>query len=377
MYIVSHLWSDNKIYDVDTSERQTNENKTDKTGPGFKPLMRLAALCNNAEFKSDAENLSKPVIQREYNGDNNDVSLLKCAQLNFCDVTEYRAANKKVFEVHLDNKFKISIHETNDGDDRYLLLIRGRCYHILENSSHILIDGADVELNEFWNNQFNNAYTKLESLGERILGLAEVRLDASEYPCGFIFKTDPLNFPVTNLRFLGLISLIVARPAAVIDFVAKCRSDGIKVIMITDANTITAKETARGVGIIGENSESVEDIAARLDIPVSDVNQRDARVCVISGYDFHDDSMILSTIDDVFDNFPEIIIGRVLDAQTQLLLVENCKRKGIIVAVLQFCINVPKLIKLNGGNIAPNWLIIETNDNVSIHVPEDYKNKEN
>ena len=31
MLIISHLWSDNKIYDIDTSEKQTNEKKTDKT----------------------------------------------------------------------------------------------------------------------------------------------------------------------------------------------------------------------------------------------------------------------------------------------------------------------------------------------------------
>ena len=376
MYIISHLWSENKIYDVDTSERQTNENKTDKTGPGFKPMMRHAALCNNAEFKSDVENLSKPVIQREYNGDKNDAALLKCAQLNFCDVNEYRAANKKVFEVPYNptNKFQISIHETNDGDDRYLMLIRGAPERILENSSHILIDGADAELNEFWKNQFYNAYMKLGGLGERSLGFAEIRFDAAEYPRGFVFKSDPLNFPVTNLRFLGLISMIHPPRAAVIDIVAKCRSDGIKVIMITDDHPLTAKQIARGVGILGENSETVEDIAARLDIPVSEVNLRDARVSVIHGNDF--ESMTPPTIDEIFDNFPEIIIGR-LTAQQQLLLVENCKRKGIIVAVYQENIHIPYLIKVNGGNIAPNWLIVEISDNVSIHVPEDFKINEN
>lgn len=40
--------------------------------------------------------------------------------------------------------------------------------------------------------------------------------------------------------------------AAVPDAVSKCRSAGIKVIMVTGDHPITAKAIARGVGIISE-----------------------------------------------------------------------------------------------------------------------------
>lgn len=48
----------------------------------------------------------------------------------------------------------------------------------------------------------------------------------------------------------------------------------VQVIMVTGDHPITAKAIAKGVGIISEGNETVEDIAARLNIPVSQVNPR-------------------------------------------------------------------------------------------------------
>jgi len=44
-----------------------------------------------------------------------------------------------------------------------------------------------------------------------------------------VFDGEAENFPLTGLRFVGLISMIDPPRAAVPDAVAKCRSAGIKV----------------------------------------------------------------------------------------------------------------------------------------------------
>ena len=62
----------------------------------------------------------------------------------------------------------------------------------------------------------------------------------------------PPNFPLENLCFVGLMSMIDPPRAAVPDAVSKCRSAGIKVIMVTGDHPITAKAIAKGVGIISE-----------------------------------------------------------------------------------------------------------------------------
>lgn len=51
-----------------------------------------------------------------------------------------------------------------------------------------------------------------------------------QFPEGFQFDTDDVNFPTENLCFVGLMSMIDPPRAAVPDAVGKCRSAGIKVL---------------------------------------------------------------------------------------------------------------------------------------------------
>ncbi len=56
---------------------------------------------------------------------------------------------------------------------------------------------------------------ELGSLGERVLGFCDLRLPSNKYPEGYEFNSDEVNFPVENLRFLGLMSMIDPPRAAV------------------------------------------------------------------------------------------------------------------------------------------------------------------
>ena len=328
---VAHMWYDNSIIEVDTSEDQVSASY-DKNATGLRALMRCAMLCNRAEFKLDEENLKKPILQRDCIGDASESAILKCCELSFNNVSEYRKRNAKIAEIPFNstNKYQVSIHETDDNDERYLLVMKGAPEKIFELSTSIYMDGGDIELNEFWKTKFNTAYAELGGLGERVLGFCDVRLDAKKFPKGYKFDVDEVNFPVKDLRFLGLMSMIDPPRAAVPDAVEKCRSAGIKVIMVTGDHPITAKAIAKGVGIISEKNETVEDIAARLGIPVSQVNKKDAKACVVHGGDLK--SMSSADIDELLKNHDEIVFART-SPQQKLIIVEGCQRGGAIVAV--------------------------------------------
>lgn len=328
---VAHMWFDNKITEVDTSEDQVGSNQ-DKNAPGLRALVRCAMLCNRAEFKNDPANLQKPILQRETMGDASESALLKCCELSFGGVLPYRERNRKVLEIPFNstNKYQVSIHETDDGDERYLLVMKGAPERILERSGSIYMDGSDLAMTDFWRQQFNSSYMELGGLGERVLGFCDLRLDPKQYPRGFEFDPDNVNFPVENLRFLGLMSMIDPPRAAVPDAVEKCRSAGIKVIMVTGDHPITAKAIAKGVGIISDKNETVEDIAARLGVPVSQVNPRDANAVVVHGNDLKNYSA--DQIDDLLRNHSEIVFART-SPQQKLIIVEGCQRQGAIVAV--------------------------------------------
>ena len=59
-----------------------------------------------------------------------------------------------------------------------------------------------------------------------------------------------VNFPLEGLCFVGLMSLIDPPRSNVPEAISKCRTAGIKVIMVTGDHPITAKAIARSVGII-------------------------------------------------------------------------------------------------------------------------------
>merc|ERR1712179_293404 len=327
---VAHMWFDNKIVEADTSEDQSGSS-FNKEATGWKTLERVACLCNRAEFKPQQENVG--VLKREVNGDASEAAILKCTELSKGNVMEYGKRNKKICEIPFNsaNKYQVSIRETEDtNDNRYLLVMKGAPERILERCSTIVVDGREMSLSEEWKNSFETAYMELGGLGERVLGFCDFMLPADKYPVGYPFDADDVNFPVDGLRFVGLMSMIDPPRAAVPDAVLKCRSAGIKVIMVTGDHPITAKAIARSVGIISEGTETVEDIAARTGRDVKDINPRDARAAVVHGGELKDLSE--KQIDEILMYHTEIVFART-SPQQKLIIVEGCQRMGAIVAV--------------------------------------------
>ena len=195
-------------------------------------LARVAMLCNRAEFKTGQETV--PVLKRECNGDASESALLKCVELNIGGVSEYRKRNEKVMEIPFNssNKYQLSIHRTDDGDNRYLIVMKGAPERILSKCSTILIDGKDQPLTKAWINGYEEAYAQLGGYGERVLGFCDLRLPADEFPDGYNFDADLENFPLEGLRFVGLMAMIDPPRIAVPDAVNKCRSAGIKVSIV-------------------------------------------------------------------------------------------------------------------------------------------------
>ena len=183
----------------------------------------------------------------------------------------------------------------------------------------MLLNNCHSPLTEDWKNAFEVALTELGGLGERVLGFFDYMMPADKYPAGYPYDADEENFPLEGLRFVGLMSMIDPPRAAVPDAVLKCRSAGIKVIMVTGDHPITAKAIARSVGIISDGTETVEDIATRKGIPVEEVNPREALAAVVHGGEIKDlsekalDEILMYHTDRLCPNIApaEVILWRV------------------------------------------------------------------
>ncbi|XP_067896824.1 sodium/potassium-transporting ATPase subunit alpha [Heterodontus francisci] len=327
---VAHMWFDNQIHEADTTENQSGT-AFDKSSATWSALSRVAALCNRAVFQAGQENV--PILKRSVAGDASESALLKCIELCCGSVQQMRDRNPKIVEIPFNstNKYQLSIHENEkSSESRYLLVMKGAPERILDRCSTILLNGEEKPLNEEMKEAFQNAYLELGGLGERVLGFCHLALPNNKYVEGYPFDADEPNFPTTDLCFVGLMAMIDPPRAAVPDAVGKCRSAGIKVIMVTGDHPITAKAIAKGVGIISEGNETIEDIAARLNIPSSQVNPRDAKACVVHGSELKD--LTSDQLDDILHHHTEIVFART-SPQQKLIIVEGCQRQGAIVAV--------------------------------------------
>jgi len=112
--------------------------------------------------------------------------------------------------------------------------------------------------------------------------------------------------------------------------------------MLTGDHPVTAKAIAQSVGIISPSSETVDDIAHRLQKPVDQVNPRDATALVIHGDDIK--NMTEDQIADLLFSYEEIVLARILPLQ-KLTVVEILQKRGEIVAVTGDGINDSPALK--------------------------------
>ncbi|ODM99113.1 Sodium/potassium-transporting ATPase subunit alpha-B [Orchesella cincta] len=326
---VAHLWFNNEIAEADTSEFQTGQN-FDSDDPGFMALANVAMLCSRANFSPGQETV--PVLKRLVQGDASETAILKCMELQFGNVAKYRQKYPKLCEIPFNstNKFQVSIHDMrNPADPRYLLVMKGAPERIINLCSKILINNKEYDLDQQWREEFNKVYHTLGTYGERVLGFCDCKLPLDRYPVGVEFSEDDPNFLDVGFRFVGLMSMIDPPRAAVPDAVARCRSAGIKVVMVTGDHPVTATAIARAVGIITPGNETIEEMAISQGVSVEDINPAEVKAAVVSGAELK----LLSPeeLRNVIHNHEEIVFARTSPEQ-KYIIVDAFQDLGYVVA---------------------------------------------
>jgi len=331
---VAHVWFDQKIWVGDTVPGKKGRD-FEISSPSCKALTMIATLCNRAVFLKGQEDTD--VLSRNCQGDASESALLKAVELCWVDngtsTEDVRKEHKKVVEIPFNstNKYQVSVHEVPN-DDRHLLVMKGAPERILDRCSKIIIDGEekDMPADSDYRQDFTKAYETLGGYGERVLGFCHTYLDAKEYPKGYSFNNEEVNFPMDNLTFVGLMAMIDPPRNGVPDAVKKCKSAGIKVVMVTGDHPITAAAIAKSVFIITSDNKTLEEVAKEKGIPEEDVNPSDVKAAVIHGSKLKE--MSANDIDDVLANHEEIVFART-SPQQKLIIVEAFQRAGQIVAV--------------------------------------------
>ncbi|TYZ66790.1 hypothetical protein PybrP1_002606 [[Pythium] brassicae (nom. inval.)] len=365
---VAQVVYDNKIWDAECSI--TPVGTYSLADVSFQRLQRCATLCNNAVF--DEESKFEKIIRgagdsltvargaqlpiRDADGKMNwetigDAS--ESAMIKFCqdkkDVIEYRRENAKLKEIPFNskNKYQVSIHKQHNDDRAPLLLaMKGAPERIIARCATMLLDGAEVELTAARLAEIEKLQLELSKRGMRVLGFAEKVLDPAKYPADFEFNTDIPNFPLGEkgvdydvvptpnknaeepLCFLGLMALIDPPRAEVPGAVEKCKTAGIRVIMVTGDHPVTAKAIAHKVGILwGPTKDDIEEGNASRGLVPGSVGWEDpetAPAIVVPGWEISIDTP-QEEWDRILDH-SQVVFART-SPQQKLIIVENCQRR--------------------------------------------------
>ena len=337
---VAHMWFNEHVHEANTNEDKQHPEQTRRTPTTcWNALSQIAGLCNRAIFMDGQTHLN--ILDRVCNGDASESALLKCFELEVGPIEEYRQKHPKVCEIPFNstNKYQVSIHEQPDADN-YILVMKGAPERILDRCSTYLTESGEHNIDESFRQRFSEVYMHLGGMGERVLGFANLKLSPDKFPKGYEFDVDKENFPLQELCFVGLMSLIDPPRSNVPEAVDKCRKAGIKVIMVTGDHPITAKSIARMVGIIGPGSFTPDETD-------SEEKRKCAAAIVVNGEQLKE--MSDEDVDGVLTGFKEIVFARTSPTQ-KLRIVEGCRRAGWVVAVTGDGVNdAPALRRANIG----------------------------
>ncbi|KAJ8986171.1 hypothetical protein NQ317_005645 [Molorchus minor] len=323
--IASHLY-----YNASERDVLTNFDSIDKENESYAALCKIATLCSRASF-IDSEEV--PIDQRKTTGDASESAILKIMEKLEGNVEMRRKEYPKVCEIPFNsvNKYQVSIHRLLE-EKQFLLVMKGAPEKVLDLCKTILRDDEVLEINAHILKSIKKSIQNLGTKGERVLAFADLLLPP-EYKSGYTFNSDKPNFPLKDLRFIGMISMIDPPRPSVPEAVSKCRSAGIRVIMVTGDHPVTAAAIARKVGIISPNALSVYDIAARNDVSLTKITENERTQCtaaVVTGADLR--QLTETELKKILTTYKEIIFART-SPQQKLKIVEALQRMDMIVAV--------------------------------------------
>ena len=322
-------------------------------------IHRIDALnkANEKQYNFDRQNIEKewndlyasmPYYEKPVSGDASETAIVKFFQ-PIEDILTTRArypigkqkdGAPSVVPFNSAHKFALKVVRCKTATSEWCIFLKGAPERVWDKCSHVLYKDREVPLDKEQKKIIENANVSFAKGGQRILGFAKYHLPRNEYPENhqFVFNGPfEVDIPMDRLVFVGLVSLIDPPRDAVPDAIQKCKTAGIKVIMVTGDQQLTAAAIAKQIGIF-EDETSVE-LQERVGCSYDEAVEK-ARAIVVNG-----DMLTKAYQEDegLPDNKkgkklerwlqkPQIVFARTSPAQ-KLYIVKGCQKLGYIVAV--------------------------------------------
>lgn len=203
--------------------------------PSLPMLLKIGALCNDALLSvSDAGEINML-------GDPTEGALVAVAAKAHLDKEKLQAALPRLDEIPFQTE-KLYMATLHPHDGKRVAYVKGATERLLSLSRHYLYNGQVIPLEESHAQAIREANQAMASEAIRVIAMAYVELPADTV------ELDNVDLR-GNLVFVGLAGMDDPPRQEAIKAIAQCREAGIKVIMITGDNKITAASVARQLGL--------------------------------------------------------------------------------------------------------------------------------
>lgn len=201
--------------------------------PTAKLLFHCANTCNNSSigFKEDGT--------QHYFGDQTEIALKKAAKLVLGerDLPSFR----KINELSFNSERKRMTVEVRDNSETHFVFSKGAPEVLLPRCTHVMIDNTVTVLDDKLRTEIIEQTKNFASRALRVLGFA------------YKDKKSSHKDLEEELIWIGLQAMIDPPRAEASDALQDCQQAGIRVIMITGDNPITASAIAKQVGLTSDH----------------------------------------------------------------------------------------------------------------------------
>lgn len=230
-----------------TGEGLKTKGEFAKEGTSFDPLgdeilhklLNAGVLCNNASLQQDETGTVTNSV-----GDPMEVALLIAgnkAGIHHDDlVREIPEVREEAFDSEV--KMMATFHKYNG---QYYVAVKGAAESLLHVCSHIMTGSGKREIADDDRTRWVEQGNKMAEEGLRVLAFAEK-----------IVNTPDAN-PYEQLTFLGLVGLMDPPRGDVAQAIDLCREAGIKVVMVTGDQPVTARSVGSAVRLIHDDKAEV------------------------------------------------------------------------------------------------------------------------
>lgn len=211
--------------------------------------MRIGALCNDAKINRIGD-------QTTVLGDPTEAALIVAAEKAGLERDALERDYPRVREIPFNSETKrmITVHRTPGGGA--VAYAKGSPAAILAASGSVLEDRTLTPMTDAMRQQWKLVNDELAGRALRVLALAYKDLPAVE--------GEPEDEVSRDLTFVGLVGMIDPLRDGVGDTIATCRAAGIRTVMITGDQQVTAAEIARQLGIdVGPDGRPMRAVHAR------------------------------------------------------------------------------------------------------------------